>query len=276
MPKKKHDAKERKIDEIGSELKRCSRCKIWKKLFNFGCDKSTSDGLRGSCKPCHAEKKEKPTIRTEIDGVAHKRCTICLDMKPMEVSFYRNKCILDGYAGMCKDCEKANRNREQQAEYNKEYKQVPVNKERRQENEKQRREDDPEYKLGQSLRVRQRHAILKGKKLARNKELFGESTTFIRSHIEDQFYDGMTWDNYGDMWELDHILPCAAFDINSLEEQKICFTWQNLQPLTCKDNNKKRDKIYRDLFEMQSWMLTPTIIERMTPNIIEENFYPLA
>ena len=50
------------------------------------------------------------------------------------------------------------------------------------------------------------------------------------------------WDNYGE-WHIDHIKPCAKFDLTKLEDQKKCFNYTNLQPLWAIDNYKKRDKI---------------------------------
>ena len=41
----------------------------------------------------------------------------------------------------------------------------------------------------------------------------------------------MTWENHGKIWEIDHILPCASFDLTILEEQKKCFHYTNMQPL---------------------------------------------
>lgn len=285
VQKKRSDIKQHQFTEDGIETKQCCNCKEWKKIEEYGVNNTISDGLNSRCRPCDAllrrERKDKPKkerIKTEhvgINGIICKKCNVCKETKSLE-SFYKNKQLSDGLSRMCITCEKANRDRDHQSEYNKGYKQVPENKARRQEKKKQRKENDPEYKLEENIRSRQRHAIIKGKKLAPNKELWGESITFIRSHIQDQFHSDMTWDNYGELWELDHILPCAAFDMNDLEEQKICFNWQNLQPLIRKDNNRKKDKIYRDLFDMNSWMLTPAIIERMTPNIIEENFYHIT
>ena len=49
----------------------------------------------------------------------------------------------------------------------------------------------------------------------------------------------MTWQNYGDGWHIDHIHPCAAFDLTDPEQQKACFHWSNLQPLWAIDNFRK-------------------------------------
>ena len=59
-------------------------------------------------------------------------------------------------------------------------------------------------------------------------------------HIESKFLSGMTWDNYGKYgWHIDHIKPCAAFDLTKPEEQRSCFNYKNLQPLWGVDNHKK-------------------------------------
>ena len=44
------------------------------------------------------------------------------------------------------------------------------------------------------------------------------------SHLEKQFKDGMTWDNYGIKgWHIDHIIPCCKFDLTLESEQRKCF-----------------------------------------------------
>jgi len=64
--------------------------------------------------------------------------------------------------------------------------------------------------------------------------------TFFK-HIEDQWTEGMSWDNYG-KWHLDHIRPIASFDLTKDEEVKACFNYKNVQPLWAEDNLKKGDK----------------------------------
>lgn len=60
------------------------------------------------------------------------------------------------------------------------------------------------------------------------------------AHIEAQFQPGMSWTNYGrGGWELDHIEPCARFDLTDDEQVKRCFHFSNLRPLWRADNARR-------------------------------------
>jgi hypothetical protein len=63
----------------------------------------------------------------------------------------------------------------------------------------------------------------------------------LRAHIESQFSEGMGWHNYG-KWHIDHIKPCALFDLSRKDEAMKCFHWTNLQPLWATDNLRKGAK----------------------------------
>jgi hypothetical protein len=52
----------------------------------------------------------------------------------------------------------------------------------------------------------------------------------------------MTMENQG-KWHIDHIIPCASFDLRCPVQQLACFHYNNLQPLWAEDNIRKRDKI---------------------------------
>jgi hypothetical protein len=73
-------------------------------------------------------------------------------------------------------------------------------------------------------------------------KLVGCSFKQLLHHLETQFKDGMSWNNMG-KWEIDHIIPCASFDLTKKEEQEKCFHWTNLQPLWAKENRIKQAQI---------------------------------
>jgi hypothetical protein len=50
----------------------------------------------------------------------------------------------------------------------------------------------------------------------------------------------MSWENYGRKgWEIDHVRPCASFDLTRHEEVLACFHYTNLRPLWSVDNKRK-------------------------------------
>ena len=73
-------------------------------------------------------------------------------------------------------------------------------------------------------------------------ELIGCSIMDLKKHLESKFTDGMSWENYGlGGWHIDHVLPCAVYDLKDPEEQRRCFHFSNLRPLWAKENFDKND-----------------------------------
>ena len=71
--------------------------------------------------------------------------------------------------------------------------------------------------------------------------MVGCSVEFLRSYIENKFEQGMSWSNYGE-WHVDHIRPCASFDLSQKDQMLECFNWRNLQPLWASENISKGSK----------------------------------
>lgn len=101
---------------------------------------------------------------------------------------------------------------------------------------------DPAFRLGMNLRRRIRLSLTKKNKSANTTELLGCPTVWLEVHLESQFKPGMTWENYGPVWHVDHIKPCTKFDLTDPEQQRICFHWTNLQPLFVGENIRKGNK----------------------------------
>ena len=59
----------------------------------------------------------------------------------------------------------------------------------------------------------------------------------LKVHLENQFRDGMSWDNYGSVWHVDHIIPLAS--ASTPEQAFILNHYSNLQPLFAEENMKK-------------------------------------
>ena len=88
---------------------------------------------------------------------------------------------------------------------------------------------------------------LKGKKAGRKwKELVGYTIENLMAHLEKQFDDKMTWENYG-KWHIDHIIPRSHFNYEKAEnpEFKKCWALKNLQPMWAIENFRKGNKILK-------------------------------
>ena len=102
---------------------------------------------------------------------------------------------------------------------------------------------DPDFKLKMQLRHRI-YLALKVKGISKSKrtmKLLGCTVEELWKHLESKFQPGMTKENYG-KWHVDHIRPCASFDLTDPKQQFICFHYTNLQPLWAKDNIRKGAK----------------------------------
>jgi len=97
---------------------------------------------------------------------------------------------------------------------------------------------DPNFKLARNLRKRIWAVLKNNTKSDSTMKLLGCSIEEFKKYIEKKFEDGMNWDNYG-VWHVDHIIPCANFDLSDPEQQKICFHHTNLQPMWGEHNIKK-------------------------------------
>lgn len=75
--------------------------------------------------------------------------------------------------------------------------------------------------------------------------ILGYTVKDLMKHIESQFKDGMTWDNYGLYgWHIDHIKPESHFKYDSVDNPDFleCWALNNLQPLWAVDNLTKGNR----------------------------------
>ncbi len=105
-----------------------------------------------------------------------------------------------------------------------------------------RQRQKPSFKLLENLRNRLRK-LVRGKRQHGSQALCGCTREQLVGHLQAQFAERMTWENYGSYWVVDHIIPCAAFNLADHQEQRRCFHYANLRPLTKRANELKNDKI---------------------------------
>lgn len=203
-----------------------------------------------------------------------KICTKCKLFKPLE-DFAKNNQQVSGYACHCKDCMNKYRkihsiqiakskhnwykknfkrlqqrkkeyreiNKEQISNYRKNYYQKNKKIEFKNANiyRQNQYNTNISYKLLHIARTRIRLALRKLDKSLSTIFLIGCEIDYLMYHLQEQFKPGMSWDNYGE-WHVDHIRPCASFDLSKPSEQRKCFHYMNLQPLWAGENRKKGSK----------------------------------
>lgn len=112
---------------------------------------------------------------------------------------------------------------------------------------RRRRQEDPRRRLRSSVTGLVRSALKKqgatkgGKTFAH----LDYTPRELYEHIESQFDENMTWENYGSYWHLDHIIPQAALPYDSLKHPNFKKAWalNNLQPLE-KGENIRKSSLY--------------------------------
>jgi len=106
---------------------------------------------------------------------------------------------------------------------------------------KERVKTDSLYKLKCVLRARLHGAFRYNlsNKASKSFTLLGCTAKEAKQYLEKMFKSDMNWENHGELWEIDHIIPIASFDLSSETEQKKAFNFKNLQPLYKIENRKK-------------------------------------
>jgi hypothetical protein len=192
----------------------CPKCKQTKSTTEFNKSKANNDGLTHKCKQCVYE--------------------------------YNNKWTKDNKEHVAKKLKEWNKNN---PNYAKEW--VENNKDHlnsynriyrakvRKENPTKRIMETFRNQVAKNVKIK---GFLKGKSTL---EILGlESWDEFRKHIESQFIEGMSWDNYGNKvetdWSIDHIIPVSS--AITLEEFYKLNHYSNLRPLWHIDNLRKGNR----------------------------------
>jgi len=167
-------------------------------------------------------------------------CTSCNKIRCKEY-YVKNKA-----KKLKKQAEYSNAHKEEKRNYNKKYFEInkdsivvktkdyrSKNKEKACAYIKNKRKENIGFRITCSLRKRL-YSTMKsqnGYKNIKSLTLIGCTPNELKNYLESKFLPTMTWNNYGAYWHIDHIIPCASFNLLDEEEQKKCFHYTNLQPL---------------------------------------------
>ena len=195
-------------------MKICTKCKIEKKLSEFNKNNQQTCGLSCWCKDCMRFYIHTHYIQNKVRIL--KRQIEYRKFNPEKVRQSQRNYYKKNKVKIIKNSI--------------EYERIKI-------------QTDIKLKIVKSLRSRVYQAIINKSKST--KILLGCTVKFLKKYLESQFKEGMSWNNHEiHGWHIDHIKPCASFDLSKLEEQQKCFHYTNLQPLWAKDNLKKGSKYH--------------------------------
>ncbi len=200
-----------------------------------------------------------------------RKCKKCGIEKPAnEVNFaaYPNKKGVRIMRLECRECARAQcksykaGNRGKISDYNKGYKATHTEDTRDYNREyfRNRRQTDVVFRIKTNNRSRISGLIAKDVKAGPSLELISCTHEQFMGWIEFQLDEcpesGMTIDNYGEFWHLDHVKPCASFNMIDKDEQRQCFHWTNYRPLVASENLEKHDKVDENILKAHKEVVT--------------------
>jgi hypothetical protein len=249
---------------IMDKLKRCNHCKreLPADVYHFYHNKLKVDGFDPTCKECRGYKFQ------PVPKHGYKICINCGEEHPETTGWFYFRTDTNKFKNTCIQCfhkhgrRTYNNDKEKAIEYQKNYREEHregINERQRiyyhknahiiRPKENKKRRENPEYsrqyyknverfnlqsKLANNIR-RRTNAVLHGAvKYSHALELLGCSVDYLWQHLESQFTEGMTRENYGkgkDKWNVDHIIPPPYFNLFDPEQQKKCFHYSNLRPM---------------------------------------------
>jgi hypothetical protein len=77
-------------------------------------------------------------------------------------------------------------------------------------------------------------------KIQHTEDYVGTSFENVAHWLEYNFTDGMTWENHGTVWDIDHVIPVSRWDLTNQEHIDLCFNWKNLSPLASQVNRHEK------------------------------------
>ena len=212
------------------DTKVCSKCGVEKALCEFSIRRASPDGLMPSCKACVKDYKKKYYQRNKHKYLSYREENKEHLLDTRRKNYEKNKDEINKkrriYRAKIKQRVRSNQ-REQQ---------------------RRRLERDPAFKMKLRVSCSVRAYLAKRGSSKAGKSTFTKlpyTPQELVEHLESQFDEQMSWENYGRYWEIDHIYPQSRLTFTSLEDENFqkCWALENLRPLEKDANRRKSDKI---------------------------------
>jgi len=103
-------------------------------------------------------------------------------------------------------------------------------------------------KMASNIRVVIRKYIFYNQKSKLAPEILGIDRERYKEYLKKKFKKGMTLENYGKVWHIDHIKPSSSFTFRNNNDLKKCFNYKNTQPLFKSENLSKFDSTGNNIY----------------------------
>lgn len=198
--------------------KTCKNCLLTKPLTEFAKNKECALGHAARCKTC-INKTQKEHWENNKELLAKKRS----ERRKNKIEQYRESERIRRKLYRDKNKDEVNR---KYREYMRKY-----------------RKEKPLFRLQKYISYVVKYSL---ENRCSTHDIFsklGYTVTDLMLHIEKQFKEGMSWDNYGE-WHIDHITPQTWLPFSSIEDENFikCWSLTNLQPLWAKENISKSNR----------------------------------
>jgi len=150
--------------------------------------------------------------------MASKMCNTCNTIKLL-CDFNKSSSTSDGYRYECKTCNAENvkewriNNRDHVREHGRNY--IATN---------------PSAKIGRNIHDRLNRILRRVNYSVRTQEIIGLNMQTYLEWLSYNFENGMCWTNYGQVWQIDLVIPASAYDLTDEKQLLTAFNWKNIRP----------------------------------------------
>lgn len=220
-------------------MKKCKKCGETKPHTDFNKCATNRDRLRGSCKDCGKKSSKAYYDKNKIE-LYEKAKLWKLENKEKLLEIHRN--WRKNNPEKCKEIWNRHKVKPERKLYEKNYRNE--NREKLQAKRLKKFKETPQLQWVYKLRSLA-HSAIRQRLSLKDRFCMEFNCTFkvFIKHLENTFKEGMTWENYGKVWHVDHIRPLSSFDLEVLEHRFKAAHYSNHQALFVFENLSKADKL---------------------------------
>lgn len=137
-----------------------------------------------------------------------------------------------------------------------------------------KQEETPEllkFREKRKWQIALRRYVLEKAPCAAYAPYFGLDIENMRQWFEYQFKEGVSWENFGENWQFDHIIPVTYFDFAVEEELKLCWNFTNIRVEFIQLNKDRGNRLdvlaaknfFRELWENTQYPVCQHLLQKI-------------